>query len=241
MLMHTIKYRLSDERLRPRRTKLEIPGWAGKPEPRVDGSHEYAWHCVPFSEAAQYGLEVLYPYDNELRVSTKDGRPVFDGDFGSPPDDGRLWPPFRTFGEHFYTYQLLLDLKVPAGLAIMIEPHPRFYTDPTDSVPIAVPALMRNWWPMMFFMVFKSPAEGRTHIFRSNEPFAQFTLIPEECDFELVKMSEEEAAERELQARRIHESRATLSAGTQWTSASDTVFDATYRRIHGAARKFQPR
>ena len=89
----------------------------------------------------------------------------------------------------------------------------------------------------MFFMVFKSPAEGRTHIFRSNEPFAQFTLIPEECDFELVKMSEEEAAERELQARRIHESR----AGTQWTSASDAAFDATYRRIHGAARKFQPR
>jgi hypothetical protein len=109
--MHTIKYRLSDERLRPRRTKLEIPGWAGKPEPRADGSREYAWHCVPFSEAAQYGLEVFYPYDNELRVSTEDGRLVFDGDFGPAPDDGRLWPPFRTFGEHFYTYQLLLDLR----------------------------------------------------------------------------------------------------------------------------------
>ena len=89
--MHTIKYRLSDERLRPRRTKLEIPGWAGQPEPRVDGSHEYAWHCVPFSEAAQYGLEVFYPYDNELRVSTKEGRLLFDGDFGPAPDDGRQW------------------------------------------------------------------------------------------------------------------------------------------------------
>ena len=94
---------------------------------------------------------------------------------------------------------------------------------------------------MMFFLVFKSPAEGRTHIFRPNEPFAQFTVIPEESDFEFIEMSDEEAAERELQARRIHESRATLSAGTQWTSASDTVFDATYRRIHGAARKFSPR
>jgi hypothetical protein len=239
--MHIVKYRMTEERLRPRRTKLEIPGWAGQPEPRADGSHEYAWHCVPFSEAAQYGLEVFYPYDHELRVSTKDGHLVFDGDFGPPPDDGRLWPPFRTFGEHFYTYQLLLDLKVAAGLAIKIEPHPRFYTDSTDSVPIAVPALMRNWWPMMFFMVFKSPAEGQTHIFRPSEPFAQFTVIPEECDFELVKMSDEEAAERELQARRIHESRSTLSAETQWTSASDTVFDATYRRIHGAARKFPPR
>ena len=239
--MYTIKYRLSDARLRPRRTKLEIPGWAGKAEPRADGSHEYAWHCVPFSEAAQYGVEVFYPYGNELRVRTQDGRLVFDSDFGPAPSDGRMWPPFRTFGEQFYTYQLLLDLKVEAGLAIKIEPHPRFYTDPTGSVPIAVPALMRNWWPMLFFMVFKSPVEGSTHIFRPNEPFAQFTVIPEESDFDLVEMNVEEAAERELQARRIHESRATLSAGTQWTSASNTVFDATYRRIHGAARKLPPR
>jgi hypothetical protein len=174
-------------------------------------------------------------------VRTQDGHLVFDGDFGPAPGDGRMWPPFRTFGEHFYTYQLLLDLKVEAGLAIKIEPHPRFYTDPAGSVPIAVPALMRNWWPMMFFMVFKSPVEGSTHIFRPNEPFAQFTVIPEEFDFDLVEMNVEEAAERELQARRIHESRATLSADTQWTSASNTVFDATYRRIHGAARKLPPR
>jgi hypothetical protein len=90
---------------------------------------------------------------------------------------------------------------------------------------------------MLFFMVFKSPVEGSTHIFRPNEPIAQFTVIPEESDFDLVEMNAEEAAERELQARRIHESRATLSAGTQWTSASNTVFDSTYRRIHGAARK----
>jgi hypothetical protein len=45
---------------------------------------------------------------------------------------------------------------------------------------------------MMFFMVFKSPAEGRTHIFRPNEPFARFTVIPEESNFELVEMSVEE-------------------------------------------------
>lgn len=235
--MHTIKYRMIEERLRPRRTKLQIPGWAGKPEPRADGSHEYAWHCVPFSEAAQYGVEIFYPYDNELRVSTREGRLVFEGDFGPAPEDGRLWPPFRTFGEQFYTYQLLLDLKVEAGLAIKIEPHPRFYTDPTDTVPIAVPALLRNWWPMMSFMVFKSPAEGRTHIFRPGEPMAQFIAIPADSDFELAEMGEEEAAERELQSLRIHESRDTLGADSQWTSATNTVFDATYRRLHGAAKK----
>jgi hypothetical protein len=48
-------------------------------------------------------------------------------------------------------------------------------------------------------------------------------------------MSEPEAAERELQSRRIYQSRSTLSAETQWTSATNTVFDGTYRHILGAA------
>ena len=64
---------------------------------------------------------------------------------------------------------------------------------------------------MVFFLVFKSPTDGSTHVFRPNEPFAQLTVIPEESEFALVEMSLREAAERELQARRIYESRATLS------------------------------
>jgi hypothetical protein len=235
-MTQTVKCRLFEQRLRPRRTKLEIPGWAGKQEPRRDGAQEHPWHCVPFSESAQYGIEIFYPYDNELHVSTRDGRLVLEGDFGEPPTPGVQWPPFRTFGERFYTYQLLLDLKVEEGMAIRTEPHPRFYTDPTDTVPIAVPALLRRWWPMVNFLVFKSPAEGRTHIFRPGEPMAQIVVIPAEADFELVQMSEEEAAERELQSRRIHASRETLSADTHWTSASDTMFDGTYRHIHRAAK-----
>lgn len=235
--MQKIKYRMSGEDLRPRRTKLEIPGWAGEPERRTDGSHEYAWHCVPFTEAAKYGVEVFYPYDNELRVSTKDGKLVMAGDFGTPPSPGRNWPPFRNFGETFYTYQILLDLKPEPGYAIKVETHPSFYTDTTGTAPIAVPALIREWWPMLYFIVFKSPPEGQTHIFRPNAPLAQFTMVPAECDVELVAMSEDEAAERELQSRRIYASRQTLGADSQWLSTTDTVFDGTYRRMHGAARK----
>ncbi|WP_246206902.1 hypothetical protein [Methylocystis heyeri] len=240
--MHRVKYRMTDPRLRPRRTKMQIPGWSGEAEPRADGSREHPWHCTPFSEAAQYGIEIFYPYDNELRVGVKEGRLHFEGDFGPPPDGDRQWPPFRPFGgDAYYTYQLLLDLKVEPGLALKIEPHPRFFTDPTDTTPLAVPALLRNWWPMMFFMVFKAPPEGRFHIFRPGEPMAQIVAIPEESEFELVPMSEEEAAERELQSRRIYESRATLGADSTWLSASNTVFDATYRRLYGAARKLPSR
>jgi len=235
--MQVVKYRLINPGLCPRRTRLEIPGWAGKPEPRVDGSHEYPWHCLPFSEAAKAGIELFYPYDSELHVSTRDGVMRFENSPGLNNKSDTDVPPFRSFGQEFYTYQILIDLKVEEGFAVKTETHPRFYTDTSGTVPVAVPALLRHWWPMMNFMVFKAPAEGQTHIFRPNEPFMQITIVKAEADYELVAMSEEEAAERELQARRIHASRCTLTVDSQWTSSTNTVFDGTYRRILGAARK----
>jgi len=235
--MQDVKFRLVNPELRPRRTKLEMPGWAGSPEPRTDGSHEHAWHCAPFTESAQYGIEIFYPYANELHVTKKNGILIFDGDFGPAPEGDLQWPPFRKFGADYYTYQLLLDLKVGKDWAVRTEPHPRFYTDSTDTVPIAVPALLRTeWWPMISFVVFKAPAEGRTHIFRPGEPMLQILVLPVTADFALVPMDEEEAAEREMRGRRIHGSRPTLAADTTWVSSTDTVFDGTYRHLLRAAK-----
>ncbi|MGH7098556.1 MAG: hypothetical protein ACREE4_12935 [Stellaceae bacterium] len=235
--MHTVKYRLFEPRLNPRRTRLEVPGWAGQPEPRRDGSHEQAWHCMPFVESAQYGIELFYPFDNELRVTKRDSRVVLNGNFGPDPETGINWPPFRAFGEGYYTYQLLLDLQVAEDMAVRTEPHPRFYTSANDDVPLAVPALLRtSWWSMISFVVFKAPPEGRTHVFRPGEPFMQIVFVPAEAEFALVPMNEEEAAEREMRGRRIHASRDTLGQDSTWTSSTDTVFDATYRRILRAAR-----
>lgn len=234
--MHTVKYRLFEPRLNPRRTKLAVPGWAGQPEPRRDGSHEYAWHCMPFVESAQYGIELFYPFDNELRVTKRDGRVMLEGDFGPDPGNGINWPPFRAFGEDYYTYQLLLDLQVAEDMAVRTEPHPRFYTSASNDVPLAVPALLRtSWWPMISFVVFKAPPEGCIHVFRPDEPFMQIVFVPAETEIELVPMTGEEAAEREMRGRRIHASRDTLGQDSTWTSSTDTVFDATYRRILRAA------
>ena len=234
---HTVKYRLFEPRLMPRRTKLEVPGWGGKPEPRRDGSHEYAWHCLPFTEYAQYGMEIFYPFANELRVSKHGGQVMLDGDFGPDPGTGILWPPFRPFGETFYTYQLLLDLKVSEDMAVLAAPHPRYFTTNADDVPLAVPALLRtSWWPMISFVVFKAPPEGREHIFRKGEPFMQLLFVPADCEYELEPMDEDEAAERELRGRRIHASRQTLAKGTTWASSTNTVFDGTYRHLLRAAR-----
>ena len=235
--MPTLKYRLHGQRPAPRRTEMPIPGWGGEPQPRADGSHEQPWHCTPFSESARYGVEVLYPFDEELRVRKVRGRVRLEADWGEPVDPDMMWPPFRTFGKDFYSYQLSLDLEAPPGWAIRVEPHPRYFTDPTDTTPLAVPALVRSeWWPMMFFCIFKAPPKGATHVFRKGEPFLSVIMLPAEPDVELDAMSEDEAAEREMRARRIAANRDQLAEGTRWLSTTNTIFDGTYRHMFRAAK-----
>ncbi len=233
--MPIVKYRSINPALQPRRTRMDVPGWGGDQQPRQTGAHEQPWHCIPFTEAARGGLEIPYAHEDETRVSVVDGNLRFDGD----PDPSR--PPFRSFGRDYYTYQLLLDLKVEPGFALKVEVHPRFFTDATNTVPIAVPAVIRHWWPMINFVVFKTPSPGQTHVFRPGEPMLAISIIPADEKLELMEMGEEEAAERELMSRRIHASRETLSADTQWTSSTDTVFDGTYRRLFGAAKSARER
>jgi hypothetical protein len=235
--MPTVKYRAYHPAMQPRRTRLEVPGWAGLQEPRTDGSHEYPWHCVPFSEAARAGLELCYPYDEALCVSTRNGALTFESGSGQVLQPGGDGPPFRSFGREYFTFRSSIDIKPEPAWAIKVETHPRFYTDTSGTAPIAVPAILHAWWPMVNFLVFKSPAEGATHIFRPGEPFVLMTMVPAEQSVEVVPMPEEEAAERELISRRIYASRSTLAQGTHWVSATNTAFDGTYRLLSGAARK----
>jgi hypothetical protein len=235
--MPIVEYRLHGHRTPPQPIQMAIPGWAGEPQPRADGSHEQPWHCMPFSESSRYGFELTYPFDEELRVTQRRGRVRLEADWGEPADPHMMWPPFRPFGEDFYSYQLSLDLAVPPGWAVRTEPHPRYFTDPTNSTPLAVPALVRtDWWPMMYFCIFKAPPKGVTHIFRKGEPYIAFIVLPAEPQVELQPMAEETAAERELRSRRIAASRDALAEGSHWTSSTHTVFDGTYRHLARAAK-----
>jgi hypothetical protein len=122
-------------------------------------------------------------------------------------------------------------------MAVLTQPHPRFYTSPVNDVPLAVPALLRtSWWPMMSFVIFKAPPAGVRHVFRAGEPFMQMLVVPSDPEFDLVPMTEEQAAEREVRSRRIHASRDTLGKDTTWLSATNTVFDGTYHNLMRAAR-----
>ncbi len=235
--MPTLKYRLHGHRPPPQPIQLSIPGWGGEQQPRADGSHEQPWHCTPFSESARYGVELLYPFDEELRVSSTKAGVHLDADWGDPVDPEMMWPPFRSFGEDYYSYQIALDLRVPTGWAIRTEPHPRYFTDPTNTTPLAVPALIRTeWWPMMFFCIFKAPPPGVTHIFRKGEPYLSVIVLPADPKLELEPMAEDEAAEREMRSRRIAANRDALGKANRWLSSTDTVFDGTYRLMFRAAK-----
>lgn len=235
--MPLVKHRVHGPGLPPRRTEMPVPGWAGAPQPRADGSHEQVWHCTPFSESAKYGLEVLYPFEPELRVTSRGGQVALDANWGPDPMNGLNWPPFRPFGEGYYSYQIVLDLKVDPGWAVRVETHPRYYADASNTTPLAVPALIRSeWWPMIFFAIFKAPPEGVTHVFRQGEPMLSAIVIPAEPELELEAMGEEEAAEREMRSRRLQANRDKLAEGTRWLSSTDTIFDGTYRHMLRAAK-----
>jgi hypothetical protein len=235
--MPVVKFRQFGDRPAPQPIRIAVPGWAGDKQPREDGRHEQPWHCIPFSESARYGFELLYPYDVELKVTTVDGRVRLDADWGRAPDDMEIWPPFRTFGDDYYSYQLSLDLEAPPGFAVRTEPHPRYFTDPTYATPLAVPALIRSeWWPMIFFCIFRAPPPGVTHAFRKGEPFIAFTIVPADPELTIEPMDPEATAQREMRSRRLAASRDRLAEGTRWTSDTHTIFDGTYRNLARAAR-----
>lgn len=234
--MPVLRWRIVGEGFPPQRTEVPVPGWGGAPEPRADGSGEHPWQCTPFSESARYGLEILYPWDREMHVSIRDGKVVADL---AGEDDPALSspPPIVPVKARFYLFAITLDLKPPPGFAIRTEPHPRYWTDESGAVPIAIPGLIRTtWWPSASTIVFKAPAPGQTHIFRKGEPFVQVICVPEEPGLELEPMGEEAAAERELQARRIEASREALAEKSRWVSSSNIEFDGAYRHMLRAAK-----
>ena len=86
-------------------------------------------------------------------------------------------------------------------------------------------------------------AQAKWPALRERWPTAELHLVGSlqsnkaaDADLALEPMDEAEAAERELQGRRIRDSRPTLAQKTRWVSSTNTEFDGTYRHLLRAAR-----
>lgn len=215
----------------PRRVSLEIPGWAGASVRPRDGAVPQPWHCRPFVEGSTYGLELIYPYDTECRVAFGKNGIEFIADFSHEIVPGMIWPPFRMADPDHYSLGTLVDLQAPEGFALRIEPHPRFFSDRTDSVPVPLIAnLQTSWWPMFFFVTFKRPNRGREHVFRKGEAYAQVIVVPAKIEYSLPQMSDSEAKARDDEARHLMRNRGSI-ARRSWTSEGKLSFDDLYKQL----------
>jgi hypothetical protein len=214
----------------PRRIRLEVPGWAGPSTAHGDGAPAQPWHCRPFVEGATYGLELVYPYRSECRV-VNDGETIrFEGALAAEMEAAGLPHPFGTFAAGHYGMATALDLLPPPGHALRLGPHPRFFTDATGEVPLALPGHLQRFWPRQFFAVFRAPPPGAAHVFRPGEAYAQLLVVKVGETYQVEPMEPGEAEDRARQDRQVTLFAYFLSKRL-WRSDRGNWFDDKYKQL----------
>jgi len=211
--------------------KLDIPGWSGTKD-HGNGARPQPWHCQPWVEGNTYGLELVFPWE-EYRISTVNNKLVVEG------NDERLngHVPFQMFAPGHYGYGSGLDIQVPPGHVLRLEPHPRYFTDTTGTVPLLVPGhLNTEFWTRTFFIVFKAPAEGQTHIFRKGEGYGQTLIVPGRVKYNINRMTDEEA-EKRIRWERITYFYDQQLGKKSWTADNGTQFNDKYKQMAHAWRE----
>lgn len=231
-----VKYRTWGKGIPPRPIKLEIPGWAGDDKNHGDGSKPQPWHCTPFVDGSTYGLELIYPFYAETVIYKKDGKLMFEGDFSKEPSYNRNKPPFEQFAPGHFGFTSSLDILPPEGYCVRLEPHPRYYTDETGTVPLLVPGHIQRFWPKIFFIVFKSPMEGQKYIFRYGEPYGQILIIPAKVKYNVEPMTFEISSSRDSRDQAITKF-APFIKSRSWQDHLGNVFDDKYKQLATAYAK----
>lgn len=225
----------------PRPVRTAIPGFMGDSNRHDGGARPQPWHCTPFVEGSTYCLELVYPFDNETRV-TFDGKDIrFEGDFSgeapwAPATPEKAPPPFASFAPGHYGFTSSLDIMPPPGHVVRLEPHPRYYTDETGTVPLAIAGHLQEWWPRIFFVVFKAPWPGQTHVFRKGDPYAAALILPHRVRYDVQPMTEAEAKAREALSHRIAHL-APQIATHSFRSDAGHLFDNKYKVLARAFAK----
>jgi hypothetical protein len=225
-----VKYRKWWKGIPPRPIKLQIPGWAGDSHGHATGDRPQPWHCPPFVEGSTYGLELIYPFDTECHIKNIDGKIVFEGEWEKEqPPDATQFPPFMSFAPGHYGFTSSLDIKCDPEYVLRIEPHPRFYTDQTGTVPVTVAGhIQGSWWPKIFFVVFRSPRPGEVHIFKKDDPYAQLLVLPKRVTYSITEMDANEQIKRGNRDAMIGK-HAEMISKNSWKDYKGNAFNDKYK------------
>ena len=183
---------------------------------------------------------MVYPFDTEVTVTTKDGKLEFVGDFTEEKKDApkQDWErPFSAFAPNHFGFTSSLDIKTDPGYGTMILPHPRYYTDRIGTVPLVVGGMIESdFWPRVFFIVFKSPLEGQSYIFRKGEGYAQLLFVPKSVKYNINPMTPEESKERYDMEQILSDHPKSVSTNT-WKTVSGDSFDNKYKVLSAIAKQ----
>lgn len=230
-----IKYRTYSKGVPPRKVKLDLPGWAGN---KVDNVGQ-PFQCKPWVDAATYGLELIYPFDTEVEITSKNGISEFHYSNNEEWKEFKFPEgiPFQNFTPNHFGFTSSMDIQTPEGYGTMILPHPRYYTDTTGTVPLPAQGFLESdWWPKVFFIAFKAPLEGQRYVFRKGEGIAQFIFVPKEPNYNVVKMTSEEENHRSLMDKIISRFGSQI-ATKNWKDDNGLIFDNKYKVLSSICKK----
>jgi len=235
-MLHNVKFRSWPQNIIPQQTKLQIPGWAG------EKTYETAqpFHCKPFTLAATYGIELKYPFNTEVTVTSQNGTCKFDC------ANDKEWTslglpeiPFKHFADNHYGFTSCLSLETEPGYSVMVMPHPRYFTDRTGEVPLPSCGLIEtDWWPKIFFIAFSSPKQKC--VFRKDEGFAQLIVVPTDVEYNLTPMTQQEINEKNALDKMISQS-AKILASKKWSDALGQSYNNSYKMLSLIAKKYGPK
>lgn len=232
-----LKWRTWYKGVPPQRIKLEIPGWSGD-KGWIDPQ---AWHCKPWIDGTTYGLELVYPFETECRVIAKNGVCEFIGDFSKEKEKNPVqfnhWEvPFSAFAPDHFGFTSSVDIQTEEGQGTMILPHPRYYTDRTGTVPCPVMGFLESdWWPKIFFVVFKAPLDNQEYIFRQGEPYASLLILPKKVKYNINQMTKEEETARASLDRHLQKNGRQI-ATERFVDSKKQPFDNKYKVLSSVAR-----
>ena len=183
-------------------------------------------------------MEILYPYETECQIVNDNGVLRIDWDYAQEPGGGLTGGEFGYFAPRAaprqYFFCSNLDIQPPPGFVVRIEPHPRFFTDDTGTIPCPMIAhLQSEWYPKELFLVFRASSPGQRQIFRKGEPYAQILVVPQHTHYELSSMTAEEVTRRRKLEREIQQARASL-ATHRWQNCDGSEMDNHYKILAAA-------
>ena len=243
MQKHKLYFRSVYGNANIKKIKVEFPGWVGDSKNHSDGATPQPWHCVPFLEASTYGLELIYPFNSEAIIRTVDKKIQVD------PSNNKSWeeeeipfncprPAFMQFAPGHFGMSSCLEIVPPKDHVIRIEPHPAFFTDNSGTFPCLVTGhLQGDWWPKVFFVVFKSPLPNQELHFKKNMPYGKIIFVPKKVEYEIEDMPNSLISKRMKRDEFINSLVKKLTTN-RWFDYLGNSFDNKYRILSNIVTKY---